>query len=812
MAHSVKYRIEYSRLSGNQTTIDILKEGYSGAVTSLQAGGTPLVINFEGEFENIYKPTTGTGATIKVQETPLSLLDLYTEDPQEYKVIVYDGTSEDSSGADNIRWQGFVNTGIFTEGYSNPLTSEITIYCNDGMSLLDNIQYTDTSDVYSGTVTLAAIIDNVLGKIAVDFDIVYTSNDIQVLWDVTNLIANLSLANENFVDESSEAMSCRRVLDSMLGGLGGLVMWFKGDAIYIVDPINLHDTTKGKSYDLPNFDNETVIGVGGYLDVASQDVTWGKTGSGLDVVDKVDIGIVNYNPYNFTSAEYTFSDSDNWDDAGTFADDYNFDLNSTIEYTDWTFDSLDYMARAMRKDTYTLDEEYVIEFKNWGGIAEYTFASAIIVQDSALHLRVSMQVYAQTKRDSENIFDAGIEHDINRIMLPFAVKIGDQFWKGGNHWDIIDDSTKWQEWWLTGSELKASYADETFNDAWTEMTIDFPMFPTYEGNFLSGNITVQLLDEFTDTFADPVLPFTEACFDDDILNIYSNIGEAEVGFARVSDTIIDVTITSFPTYMGIDDREYLFDDAVTAVSNNSAGDLIGGNYDDGGGSTVYGSDNTNTLITVISYTHATNTLVFRCERTSGVYFNADFVSFTTGVLNNIDYAYDYKATLLFFKDIQVEVLDSNTRVNIGNNGIEEKAIVNANPYGKKEVKLEVTSGAGPYGCSRGALKSSALDIAGDNIDGLYRGDTVDSDSDATVYTPAKLLLQSFMSQYKAPRFTLKGRFDAQTYDLSIRTKLIKDTGHLSSKAFYPVRGSYYDREEMIDVEAIEVTDTRDAIT
>ena len=111
MAYGRKYTTYYKRRSGGTTTIDILKNGYSGSVTTLTADLNALEIEFAGDVENIYASTVGTGAVIRVIATPLTLTELFTADPQEFIVKIYNGGT-----GTNLVWQGFVSPEIYGEG------------------------------------------------------------------------------------------------------------------------------------------------------------------------------------------------------------------------------------------------------------------------------------------------------------------------------------------------------------------------------------------------------------------------------------------------------------------------------------------------------------------------------------------------------------------------------------------------------------------------------------------------------------------------------------------------------------------------
>ena len=818
MAHGIKYRISYYRMrSGGLTTIDILQRGYGGGITTILGGASPFESSFEGDTSNIYTPTNGSGATLNfVNQTPLALLELYTNDPQEWMVQVWDGITDTDSDASSdagghLRWQGFISPEIFNEQYSNPIASLFTVQCNDGMQVLDIIEYKNGTDLYAGQQTIGQIILNVLSKLEIEFRTIYMSNDLEVIALETNLLAHLDLFNENFIDESEVPMSCRQVLDSIIGGLG-LTMWFEGYNIYIVDPINLHDTTKGRSYDIHTF-AETVTSVGGYLDISAGEISWGKVGTSLDIVPAVSNLLVKYNPYNVTEKTYIFSDSLNWDTEGTFEDDYNYQLNDDIEYTGWVVDSATIPQIAMRKTAYTVPE-FVMRFANDGGEISYEFSSIQVLEDTSIVLRISMDVYVQTKRDDANIFDSGSLHDVNRIKIPIAVKIGDYYYQSGTSWD--DDSAgvgKWQEWWLVGTELEGNYLQETFNDSWTSCKYDVSLRPPTEGHLLSGVVTVEFLDEFTSTFDDPVIPFNEPYYYDTLLNESSMLTHPEIGFTYLTSTSFRVTITGFKDYMGLDARENLFDDAITLIASDVVGNVVAGNYHTAAHADIpYASTIANTTFTIVSYTSSTDVLVFDVATTSGVYFDVDYDHIDTMILTEIDYTYDYQAVLLFIKNIKASIVDGNTRLPITNEVIESKAKLSTNLNGKQTFEINVTSGTGPLGVSRGAFKSDLMAIPRDNITGLYRGiDGDSSDTTETYNTNAELLLQSFMSQYKQPRFLLNGRLNVVNQPWNIRSKLIKDSNHMTGMAFYIVNGTYYDKEEMMDVTLLEIEDTRETI-
>lgn len=788
MAYGVKYRIEYNRRSGSLRTIDILENSYAGVISFLKPDSMPLQINFSGDVDNIYSPTVGSGATITCLATPLVLMDFMTDDPQKFKVIVYDGAS-----GSTIDWQGFICTNIYGENYSyaNSMLIPIIIQCTDGMSLLDNIKYTQTNlTPYIGSQTIGGIIQEITEKLNLVFDYVYTTETLEVDSE-TNIYDTLAIWNENFTDESDQPMSCRQVLDSIIGGVG-MSLYFWGTAIYIYDPINLHDDSVGIRYGI-NFDAGTPVLLGGYKDISTLELKWGETDSQLDVVRSFSEAIVKYDPYNYYEESYNFSDSANWTDPGTFVSESTYFLNDSVRYT---MDPPAYMSIASKYDNYS-QPDYMLMFNNGGESVEYTFPKSIIQGDVRLGVRISIQVFVQTKRADADIYNPGTTKVINRVIIPFAMEIGGYWWEGFTNWND-EDTNKWNEFWVYGSDHSIDYMTETINDKWVNASIVVPLEPNNQ--LVSGNIKIELLDEFTTTFPDQILPADEDYFTDSITKTSSIIDDG-VSFAYSTEYSIRVTIVGFKDHIGLDPGVILLYNSITSITSPSGQVAIDGIYED----VLSGQHNyseTDPQLLLVSYTPSTDTLVYDVFADTP-FFNGDFDSFVTGVLTDITYNFGYRSTILFIKDIKLDVIDMTTGANIGNPGVEKRGVLSTNLNGKTVFEVNTTSGTGSNGASRGAFKSNLND--GENITGLNRV------GEGTSYDTADLILQNIISQYKYPRFKITGVFDISGQPFNLRTFLIKDSNWLGSKAFYIVNGIYQDQDELLSMEMIEITETREAI-
>jgi hypothetical protein len=508
--YGIKYRIAYYRKSENITTIDILEKNHAdySPITDLKAyGDVPLEIISDGDPTDIYTPTIGSGATIKVVGMPLDLIELYTEDPQKYMVKIYHGVSGSS-----LIWQGFISPEIFTGDYSSPLSSVVTLQCNDGMQVLGYIKYEQIDRThFTGNVTIASIFTNILAKLGITFINIKTLHDLQVAADITDLFNHLFLSNENFVDESGVAMDCRKVLEGIVGGLS-LVMYFEGDNIYLVDPITLQNPSKGRTYLVSTFGSETSESIGEVLDISNKDITWGKTGSQIDIVPAITQTSVKYDPYTYTNYTYDFSDKGNWSTIGTWESRSGYYCNPGVRFEGWTFPSENHEYCAGVKELIGDTPEYVIALHNTGNeenigdaFFSYTIPRSNITQDAMLMLKISMDVFIQTKVNSLNIYSDATSTDIYQFLLPVIIKVGNYYFKGDGGWftgktgDYLAQPLIVRQVGISNIVFAADNSKSKINDVWTTASLLIPlnqdMYPANPS--INGDIYIEIMDNFT---------------------------------------------------------------------------------------------------------------------------------------------------------------------------------------------------------------------------------------------------------------------------------------------------------------------------
>jgi len=423
MAYGVRYYTTYKRRSGGTTTIQILERNYSSSSTQLRADANPLTITTTGNGNNIYTPTLGSGAVIRLLVTPLTFHSLFfVTDPQKLMVKVFSGSTSESP-----IWQGFVSTGIYSEDYSEATLTPIQLQCNDGMALLDDIPYVSNisgGTRYSGFTEIYQVMSNIFSKLGISFNEIRTANDLKIADYTYNPFLYLTVNNENYYDEQGNPMSCREVLNSIWGAMG-LVMSFRGSVIYIIDPINLHTASKGKTFATsPAYGAyETAKSLGGYLDISDDDINWYETGQMLDVTQEFNQIDIKYDPFNFTQYMYEFQKEDNIINDSAVAVDYgSYKIYKGIEMVGWNITATNKIEGWQQTGNTTI--EYMIRQDDVGtGYYAYTFPFSNIKQDENLRLQVSMDLYVNTKDDND-LWSEAEGTTVNEIKIPIYIKVG----------------------------------------------------------------------------------------------------------------------------------------------------------------------------------------------------------------------------------------------------------------------------------------------------------------------------------------------------------------------------------------------------
>lgn len=144
MAYGVKYRFFFESVSGLEWTIDILKDGYSGAVRNRALGGAPMLR--KDQNDNICGTSLDLTAECSVDG---EYEEFSTSDPFAFQAKVYREST--------LVWQGFVSP----EMYSAPDIAppyDVRVTCVDGLGELKR-NYFEAQ----GSVSVSALLTYLLG-------------------------------------------------------------------------------------------------------------------------------------------------------------------------------------------------------------------------------------------------------------------------------------------------------------------------------------------------------------------------------------------------------------------------------------------------------------------------------------------------------------------------------------------------------------------------------------------------------------------------------------------------------------------------
>lgn len=130
------------------------------------SGESPVVISYEGEDNNIYKPCKYSGCTIKLI-TDWYDPDLYSKSIFDNKVVISYMTDEELSEYTTL-WEGYVTPNAYNQGFAYDI-EDLQIECIDSLAALQYKNYEGTGSVVSA--------GDILGKTLSDFDHLYIQDN-----------------------------------------------------------------------------------------------------------------------------------------------------------------------------------------------------------------------------------------------------------------------------------------------------------------------------------------------------------------------------------------------------------------------------------------------------------------------------------------------------------------------------------------------------------------------------------------------------------------------------------------------------------
>ncbi len=226
MSYELIYTVPFATLDNIPCVVEIEKDGYTGASTELIAGATPFTIDIDSE-EFLYTPTRFSTAKLQIVGSDY-LQTLFSTEYRQYRVTLKkDGV---------ITWCGFVKPELYTQDYTSE-TFMLEIECISAMSVLEFIDYTIEGDS-KAFVSLWRLLQRCISAAAGQYTSVYIprvyASSKAAYSTAENVIAEMTLSEQNFFDEDDKPMKLKEVLEEVCKFFNWTCVDWKG-ILYFVD-------------------------------------------------------------------------------------------------------------------------------------------------------------------------------------------------------------------------------------------------------------------------------------------------------------------------------------------------------------------------------------------------------------------------------------------------------------------------------------------------------------------------------------------------------------------------------------------------
>lgn len=295
--YGLLYRLPFKDLKNRDYTVEIEKDGYMGNVTDLAGSDSPFSISIDDE-DFLYTPTRFSTAKIGIVGSDY-LQELFSTQYQLFRVTLL----KDS----DVVWCGFIKPENYSQDYVLTLFS-YEVECVSAMSVMENLDYRQIKSGEMSLVSLWDILKNIISRAQARYRNVYIphvyARDADAYKADSNILAEMTVSEQNFFDEDGKAMTCKDVLEAVCYFLNWTCVDWQG-SLYFVD---IDHTGEYYKYtpDLSSYEKVSINSV------TVQDEGFNGEGHTLDILggyNKVTVKDSNYpiedllQQYNFDSLE-----------------------------------------------------------------------------------------------------------------------------------------------------------------------------------------------------------------------------------------------------------------------------------------------------------------------------------------------------------------------------------------------------------------------------------------------------------------------------------------------------------------------------
>lgn len=217
MAYKEIYKLPFQSITGNDYSVRIEKDGYTGSSTELVGSRNPF--RLETMIGNVFEPMLLSTATLKIFGGDY-LQSLFTPNPQGVRVKLLKNNI--------LEWVGYITNDTYSQDYSSE-EFEYEIELVNPISTLKYKKY----DGEDGLVTIISLIKEALNLTNAGFSAFYlptsiTNSSNQNVYDL------IKISTANFYDEQDEPMKWYEVLEEIAKYLCLTLTVYK-NSVYFID-------------------------------------------------------------------------------------------------------------------------------------------------------------------------------------------------------------------------------------------------------------------------------------------------------------------------------------------------------------------------------------------------------------------------------------------------------------------------------------------------------------------------------------------------------------------------------------------------
>lgn len=203
MSMGVRYKGGFYSYNNILYEIEILQEGYSGAVTTVGFTDTPLVIEWD-EVDKL-EPVMSSSAKLQLfSDSDRQFVSLYTVKAGSIRLDVY------RNGV--FYWSGTLDTELYEEPFAYRDSYGVELTFAD-FAVLDRLNY-----IGSGFQSMRSLIDVALSSSCIRYDPSYIENisTSKPGYTTNSLLDDVFIQSQNFTDEDGDPSTLREVVDEVL--------------------------------------------------------------------------------------------------------------------------------------------------------------------------------------------------------------------------------------------------------------------------------------------------------------------------------------------------------------------------------------------------------------------------------------------------------------------------------------------------------------------------------------------------------------------------------------------------------------------